>query len=599
LSFAGLSLYDVLATQTFAPGRIPPRVAALTGAGGYAVSNLLGASWLTGTAIRYRVYASFGLDLSVVTGIFVTSWVAFWAGIIAILAVLFVFYPAGLSQVLPISPTLETALGASVLTGLVGGFLWLNARPHHLRIVGVSLPLPAPRTALSLLVVAAIDMLGAALTLYILLPDGVAANFVVFFAVFIGAIALGVLSHAPGGLGVFEATLIAGLGAGGRSDVLAALLLYRVIYFLLPFLVAATSLAVIWVIQNRRKVTKAGQRAQSIIQPIVPMLAAALALVVGTILLLSGNLPADTTHLTLLRRFVDLPFVEASHLTSSIVGVLSIVVARGLYRKLYHAWLTTMVLFAVGIVASLVKGLDWKEALVLFAALMVLGIFRPAFYRLSTASVFHLTAGWIVSLAGLLAATLWVGFFAHSHVAYRDTLWWEFAWHGDASRFLRASLAVSVVLLIVSFNSVVFHRGKRIKPEPIPQAVRDLLAQATDAEAQIALTGDKAFLVAPDAKAFLAYADSGRTYIAKGDPVGDPDAARQLIWDLREQADLAGRRCAFYGVSSVNLATYLDLGLNILKIGEIARINLATFTLDGPKRKDFRYITGRSQRDGY
>ncbi|OZA01584.1 MAG: hypothetical protein B7Y02_17530 [Rhodobacterales bacterium 17-64-5] len=142
-------------------------------------------------------------------------------------------------------------------------------------------------------------------------------------------------------------------------------------------------------------------------------------------------------------------------------------------------------------------------------------------------------------------------------------------------------------------------RARRGKAGPVPEAVETLLADCPAAEAQIALSGDKLFLLAPENRAFIAYADTGRTFVAKGDPVGDPQAARQLIWDLRELADKAGRRCAFYGVTQTYLPTYLDLGLSILKIGEVARVDLHNFTLEGSARRDFRQAVNTALREGY
>ena len=85
----------------------------------------------------------------------------------------------------------------------------------------------------------------------------------------------------------------------------------------------------------------------------------------------------------------------------------------------------------------------------------------------------------------------------------------------------------------------------------------------------------------------------------KGDPVGSRLAAEELLWRIREIADGLGRRAAFYAVSPEFLPVYLDMGLSILKIGEVGRVPLAGFSLDGPGRKDFRYARGRAERDGY
>lgn len=598
-SFVSLSLYDVFAVQSVAQGKVPLRVAGLAGACGYAVSNCLGFSYITGTAIRYRIYASLGLDLGRVAGVIATSWVAFWMGLVLILGGLLTFHPDGISKVLPISAPVETAIGLGLLAGFAALFLWLSRGARRLSVAGLGFNLPGGRLAGLLTLAAVGDLLGASMVLYVLMPDDLGVGYPLFFTIFICAIAVGILSHAPGGLGVFEATLIAGLGASGRSDVIAALLLYRVVYTFLPFAIASLSIAVATALAHRRRLGGAATWFYRAIRPIVPMAAAGIAALAGTVLLISGTLPASSTKLGILREFLPLSFVEASHLAGSAIGVLLLLVARGLFRKLYRAWIVAMILMLAGFFASLAKGLDTHEAIGMLAAIGLLALFRGAFYRVSGASIFRLNIPWLVSLLTLLAVIFWIGLFAYSHVEYENALWWEFAWNGDASRFLRSSMVVAVIVGVVAVNSLFGRTIPARQRTEIPPAVERLALASEDTEAQISLTGDKQFLIAPDESAFLAYADTGNALISKGEPVGDEAAGQQLIWQLREMADSEGKLCAFYSVSTKYLPTFLDLGLSILKIGEVARVPLKDFTLDGKSRKRFRQARNRAERDGY
>ncbi|NIZ12742.1 bifunctional lysylphosphatidylglycerol flippase/synthetase MprF [Phaeobacter sp. HF9A] len=599
VSFLALSCYDLLSVRSLAKDQVPPHVAAFAGGAGTAISNLLGFSYLTGTAVRYRIYTSLGVEPVRVAGIMATSWSAFWLGLSVILGVLLVAHPKGLAAVLPVDGALEVALGALILLCLSGLCIWLARGARSVTLAGVRTPLPSGQLALSLMAVAVLDLLGAAMTLYVLAPPDLTQNFVYFFVIFVSAIVLGILSHSPGGLGVFEATLIAGLGAGGRSDMLAALLLYRVIYSVLPFVVAVVALAVAWLITQRSAIARTSGLLYRLIRPLVPVAAAGVALLAGSILLISGNLPGNAERFDLLRDIIPLSFIEASHLAGSVAGLLLIVVARGLYRKLYRAWVIAMGLMVVGLTASLIKGLDWEEALGMLFTLVLLGSFRSAFYRVEATSVFRLNTAWIVSVLALMAAIFWIGLFAYSHVEYRDALWWKFAMHADASRFLRASLVVALILLGITLNSILYRKTPRRAAREIPEVVRQLIAESGESEAQIDLLGDKDFLISPDNRAYLAYCDTGGSLIAKGEPVGDETAGKALIWQLREKADKAGKRCAFYAVSPKYLASFLDLGLSILKIGEVARVKLDGFTMDGPNKKKLRAARSRATRDGY
>ncbi|WP_170332926.1 bifunctional lysylphosphatidylglycerol flippase/synthetase MprF [Ruegeria arenilitoris] len=598
-SFLSLSFYDVFAVQSVAEGKVPLPVAGMAGASGYAVSNCLGFSYITGTAIRYRIYASLGLDLGRVAGVIATSWVAFWMGLVLILGILLTTHPDGISKVMPISEITETSIGVAMLIGLISLFIWLSSGGRRLAFAGVGFNLPGGRLAGLLTVAAVGDLFGASMSLYVLMPDDLGVGYPYFFTIYIAAIAVGILSHAPGGLGVFEATLIAGLGASGRSDVIAALLLYRVVYTFLPFGIASVSIAVASALTQRHRIGGAATWVYRVIRPIVPMVAAGIAAVAGVILLVSGALPASSQSLGALREFLPLSFVEASHLVGSAVGVLLILVSRGLFRKLYRAWIVAMILMLAGFFASLAKGLDTHEALSMLGTIALLALFKGAFYRVSGASIFRLNIPWLVSVIALLAVIFWVGLFAYKHVEYQNALWWEFAWNGDASRFLRSSFVVAVILGIVAVNSLFGREIPQVKRTEIPEVVERLVMESEDTEAQISLTGDKQFLISPDETAFIAYADTGNALISKGEPVGEEHAGQQLIWQLREMADREGKLCAFYSVSTKYLPTFLDLGLSILKIGEVARVPLEDFSLDGKPRKRFRQAKNRAEREGY
>ena len=247
---------------------------------------------------------------------------------------------------------------------------------------------------------------------------------------------------------------------------------------------------------------------------------------------------------------------------------------------MFRAWLFAMVLFGIGLIVSLLKGFDWEEAIGLTVAMAILWIFRAAFYRADVNAALKLNWRWVISVAILAGAISWIGFFAYSNVQYSDALWWQVAWKGDASRFLRATLAVTVVLSAFILNLLLSKQSGRLKREAIPDIVLHLTQNGTHADAGIALSGDKRFIITDDQTAYIAYADTGSTLVSKGDPVGDKTAGIAAIWQLREMADKMGRRCAFYGVSDRYLPTYLDLGMQILKIGEVARVKLGWFTPD-------------------
>lgn len=599
ISYLALSLYDVIILRGVTDVKLPVGIQMMTGVSSMAVSNMLGFSWLTGGAIRYRVYAAFGVDISAVAKLIATSWVAFFFGLLLLVGGLMAVHPKGLAEVISLSPTIETVLGSTIIAAIAAYFFWTAKTRRSVGFGPFKMDLPLASDGLKMTAISIVDLAATALTLYVLMPPDLAQNFVFFFVIFVAAVGLGILSHSPGGLGVFEATLIAGLGASGRSDALAALVIYRVIYTILPFLIAVIGLAIAWVLANRQSASDSSKTVFKAITPVVPLIAAGLVMMSGAVLLMSGNLPSDPGRLGFLQEIVPLSLIETSHLLASVSGVLLLIVARGLYRRMFRAWLLAMALLGLGLTLSLLKGFDWEEALTMALSIAVLWVFRKAFYRADVAAGLRLNWKWILSVSILVGVISWIGLFAYSNVQYSDALWWQFAWNGDASRFLRATFAVAVILAALMLNTLLSKQSTRLTHEPIPDAVRRLTTAASVAEAGISLSGDKRFIITPDERAYLAYADTGSTLVSKGDPVGDKDACIAAIWQLRELADKMGRRCAFYSVSERFLPTYLDLGLQVLKIGEVARVDLRTFTLEGPRRKDWRYARAKIGKDGF
>ncbi|MCA0045074.1 bifunctional lysylphosphatidylglycerol flippase/synthetase MprF [Celeribacter litoreus] len=599
VSYLAIAFYDVISLSSAAPGRVPNRAAYLIGAAGYAISNLLGTSFLSASIVRLRAYMAAGVSLPKVAIVLGTSWLGFWSGFALLFGGLMVFHPSGLSKIFALPDALETILGVCLGLSVAAFAIWLGSRGRQVSWKKFVFPLPDARTFLFLTVAGAVDILFAALCLWVLIPADVAENFVYFFALFTFAIGVGILSHSPGGLGVFEATMVAGLGAGARSDLLAALVLYRVVYTLYPFVFAALGLAVGWLLSQRRRVDAATALTQDLLAPIIPPLASGIALISGVLLLVSGSLPSEGSRLDVLRDILPLPVIEVSHLAASVTGIMLIVLARGLYRRLTRAWLVAVALLSIGIMTSLVRGLEWEQALTIGSSIAALVIFRSAFYRVEGGSVFDLNLNWFISVSAVMVAVTWVGWFAFQYVEYQDALWWQFTWQGDASRFLRGELAALVAFILIAIISLVHSHAVRPALKDIPPRVHDILERSDDAEAALVLMGDKEVLLSPEGNAFLAYSDTGRALIALGDPVGEAKEARRLIWDFREKADRLGRLCAFYRVSDLYLPTFLDMGLSLVKIGETARIDLTSFTLDGPKKKNFRYAVSRGARDGY
>jgi phosphatidylglycerol lysyltransferase len=250
--------------------------------------------------------------------------------------------------------------------------------------------------------------------------------------------------------------------------------------------------------------------------------------------------------------------------------------------------------------ASLLKGFDYEEAVLLLLVLLVLRRARPAFDRPAAFWDTRFSPGWIAALAGALGASVWLGLFAFRHVDYSHELWWQFELQAEASRFLRASVGAAMVLLLFGLARLIRHAPHEA-PAPgdadIEAAGGAIAAQASTSPYLVYLR-DKALLFNDDRSAFVMYGVQGRTWVALGDPVGPDDVLNDLIRRFLERCDDFGGVPVFYEVGPTHLHRYADFGLTFVKLGEQAVVDLPAFSLEGSRGSKYRQAIRRLEKDG-
>jgi phosphatidylglycerol lysyltransferase len=423
-----------------------------------------------------------------------------WLGFLALGGVVFSLEPVVVPLALHLPLLSMRPVGIAFLA-IVAAYLVLTLTVRRpLRVRSVELRLPAPGYVPLQVGVGLLDWLLASATLYVLLPSAAGISFPAFIGAYSLALLAGVVSQVPGGLGVFETVFLLLLTSRlPASVVLGSLLAYRGIYYLLPLGVAVTLLAVQELLRKGSMLHAAGRALQRWSSAVVPPLLALATLVGGAVLLLSGATAAVPARLAWLERVLPLPVLEMSHLLGSVGGVGLLFLARGLFRRLDAAYLLTAGLLAAGIVFSLLKGVDYEEAVILAVMLAALLPARRHFYRKSSLFAVRLSAGWLAAIAFVILGTLWLTLFAHKHVEYSHELWWRFAFDGSAPRSLRALSGAVVAALVLALASLL--RPQRRPPGGTGstadlQRALPLVRSSSKSYANLALLGDKRFLFA-------------------------------------------------------------------------------------------------------
>jgi phosphatidylglycerol lysyltransferase len=600
VSYTLMTGYDLLAMRYI---RYPLSYAKIFLASfiGYAFSNNIGMSMILGASVRYHLYSAWGLSAMQITTVVAFCTLTLWLGFFLLGGAVF------LIESLRIPAAIHLPLGSLhvigiVMLGLVAAYgATTRTTRKSFTIRTWEFQLPSTPLAVSQLILAALDWMLASLVLFVLLAPGRAVSYPQFLAVYLLAQLAGLASQVPGGLGVFESVIVLMLSARlPANQIFGALLGYRVLYYWLPLASASLLLGAQEILRKRERLTVFVRLFERWVSPMVPQVFGFAAFIAGAILLFSGTTPIVEQRVVLLKRLVPLPFLELTHFIGSVAGMGLLLLGRGLQRRLDAAYHLTIVLLITGIVASLVKGYDYEEAIYLLLILVAIWPTRRHFYRKASLFSQPFNGGWIAAILIVLGSSVWLGFYSYRHVEYADSLWWRFAFSGDASRFLRATVGAGVVGLF--FAAARLLRPAQPPPKepsrPELQKVYAIVHNAVQVSANLALLADKRFLFDPQGDAFIMYAVEGRSWIAMGDPVGPESRWPDLIWKFRELSDRYGGHTIFYEVGHESLHLYLDLGLSLLKLGEEARVPLTTFSLDGSTRRGLRYTSRKLEKEG-
>ena len=596
LNYAVLTGYDFIAFASIGKRLARARVAA-TAFLAYAVANNVGFALLSGASVRYRFYSRWGLTPRDLSRIVISYSVTFWLGLLSLGGLSLALRPPAGSE---LDVALARAAGWTLVAVSVGYVVTASLRRSPIRLRSLELALPPPRIALSQLAISALDWTLAGAVFYVLLPPH-AVPFVTVLGAFLAAQIVALASHVPGGVGVFEGLMVLFLRPYlDATELVPALLVYRLVYYVCPLAVALVGLAVHELHRQRARMRLVAARAGAIAERSTPRVLAALTFAGGLVLLFSGATPAAEGRLALLDRVVPLGVIETSHFLGSVAGAGLLLLSQGLARRLDAAHALAVALAGVGIAASLLKGGDYEEALLLTALLTALVRARPAFNRTAAFFATRFSPAWVAAVAGALAASVWLGLFAFRHVEYAHDLWWQFALDAEASRFLRSSVGAASLTLVFAVARLLRPAPHEIEP-PSDDELREaalIIAAQPAAHPNLAFLRDKTLLFNEARDAFVMYGVQGRTWVAMGDPVGPPARVPELVRLFLERCDDFGGTPVFYEIDPDYLHHYADFGLAFVKLGEEARVDLTRFSLEGSDGAKHRQVIRRLEKDG-
>ena len=572
VNIAIMGLYDVMAfrqTKTLAIERWR------FGAVAFCWSNFLTLGPVAGPAIRFWLYRSRVTDLSELHHGIVSVVIAFTSGL------------AGWTlAVLVVSRTGGGMLGAGLLAlGFVLAAAWLG-RSIAQRIERFAGPAAGGVRTIELALVGWLDWLLAAVVFVSCMhaTGRAAPGLQIVDGFFVGQV-IGLVSLVPGGFGSSDAFWIARLPFD-QSVTAAALGAYRFIYYVAPWF-AASMVLLSWA-------TRMSSRRVDVARRITASLVGG----GGVLMILSSASPALHARLSLLELYVPLPLVEAGQLAAALAGLLLLVLARGLARGYRSAFKLTLALLLLAGFSSLLKGLDWEEA-------VVLGTIGLAAW--SQSALFDRASGgdWLewadlgLAFAALVLFVLF-GTFSHHIGASAFERWTSIGYRLQSARFLRTAasmvFAVSAAALYVLIRTPV--RFERPDEDDIRRALQAHATYGSGTTPMMVAVGDKSVFF-DGQRGFCMYRTIGPYLTVFSDPIVRAPSERSAFIDaLFAFAANLDRRPLFYQISVDWIPLLHDRGYHLFKLGEEAQVHLDRLTLDGHAGKMNRQILRRAERDG-
>jgi phosphatidylglycerol lysyltransferase len=410
---------------------------------------------------------------------------------------------------------------------------------------------------------------------------------------------LGLLSFVPGGFGAADAYWVSSLAgfAGGHDRVVAALILYRAVYYVIPWTFATVYLA--------GHLLRTGRRTSAFLRTAI----ASYTFLCGAVLLASASAPTLGRRMAFLTRMVPLTVVEVSHGLSVVLGFLLLTVSRGLARGYRSSFRMALALFLAGALAIFLKGFDYEEAALSLLAAAVLLLCHRSFPRKGS---LRPSVEYAVTI-GLFAVMLFsaVGYGSYGALPGFEVAFSRFAYRAQKARFLRGLVLLVSLAAVAALRFAFRSRVREVLPDRarIDAALADARAWSASTTALLVATGDKAIWRPGDdgdgepgpgepARGFIVYRTIGRYLVAFSDPVSPPGGERTLLAGFLDHASSLDREVVLYQISPAILPLAHDFGFTIFKLGEEALVDLTRFDLQGRGAKGWRRTLREVERAG-
>ncbi len=568
LSYGVLTIYDRLGT-IYAGHKVSYGRVAFASFCAYSLSHNLGFAAVSGAAVRYRLYAHWGLTPFQIAKTVAFCSLTFALGGMVLGGVILFLEPQSVPFLGAHLPVFIFYIVGAALLAIVFGYVTLSRIVGSIRLFGHELNLPGWRMAIVQVVLATVDVAITASIFYALLPAAPHLTWPIFLGVYVASYTAGLAANLPGGIGVFDTAILLGLEPYlSAPHIVGAIVVFRLYYYVIPLFLAGALFAGNEILLRGGSLLRRVERLRSMqalarwSEPDFAVASATgLVALCGMMLLCLGILAPKTDF-----SWIDPDFAEmasqAGQFVPSLIGAGLIVLAIGLSHRVNLAWGATILLLVAGAAFTASQGDRlWISAVLVVTAILVAPL-RSCFYRHA-----HLLSGPLqpssaVSLFALVICLLALAG-TRPHVRLMpNNAWWAVIISPEVSNQLRVTVAIAVGLALFAIWQLV--RPGRVRWLPWDAAARQRLAllggTIPPAKADGVVLGEAE-------RAGIPFRRCGRVLLGLGDPMGATADKVSAIWRLRDLANQEGLDPAFWRAGPELLKVYADLGLTALPLG--------------------------------
>ena len=567
LSYGVLTFYDRLGT-IYAGHIVSYRRVAFASFCAYALSHNLGFAAVSGAAVRYRLYSHWGLTPVQIAKVIAFCSLTFGLGGMVLGGTILVLEPMAVPFFHDYLPVWGFWVVGVAMWAVVAGYVITSRVAGTLTLRGHSFTLPDWRMAIIQVALASIDVAVTSAIFYALLPPTPGLSFLRFLACYLASYSAGLAANLPGGLGVFDVAMLLGLQPYlSPPQILGAILVFRLYYYVIPLFLAGTMFAANEILLRGGALLRSGamaRGAESLARMSEPDFAVGAAVGVvgmcGALLLSLGVLDNRPDFSWIDPDFADLA-ANAGQFVPSLIGAALMVLAVGLSQRVTLAWGATiaLLLVAAGYVAA--QGDELWIAGVLVLAAVLVAPFRDAFYRHARLLTGPMEAEVLVPLIALTGCVFALAAFEPRVRPMEENSWWEIVLSPAVPNSLRVVMALSVVLALLA----IFRLLRPGHVTWLPWAGEGRLRYASMGALPPVLADG--IVLGEGGRAGIPFRRMGRVMLGLGDPAGAPSDCVSAIWRLRDLAAQEGLDPAVWRAGPNLLKVYGGLGLTALPLG--------------------------------